>query len=173
MGRRHPSTPAQQAQWASQLLAHQGQYGIVSQIAREGRVSRQTLYRWKAKADQALLTSFSAQPNNPAVAPDLTIQVLSCFIGFGTIRGIQATLRNLTAQGISLSTISATLQEAEQRALTLMRAPIKPLQRPLALDEMFGQDHDHAYLHVVDAKLARSGLLKVHFLPIATAGAWF
>src|SRR4029450_1013282 len=49
MGRSHPSTPAQQAQWVSQLLAHDGLYGIVSQIARASGVSRQTLYRWKAR----------------------------------------------------------------------------------------------------------------------------
>lgn len=152
MGRRHPSTPVQQAQWASQLLANQGHYGLVSQIAREGGVSRQTLYRWKAQGRLALLDCFSRAPSATAVSPDLVCQILSCFIGFGTARGIQTTLRNLTAQGISLSTITAVLQEAEQRALSLLRGPIKPLKRPLALDEMFGQDHEHAYLHVVDAQ---------------------
>lgn len=151
MGRKHPSTPAQQTQWVSQLLAHDGQYGIVSQTARESGLSRQTLYRWKAQARQALLDCFTRAPSNAQPSPDPTIQILSSFIGFGTARGIQSTFRTFTAGGISLSTITAVLQEAEQRALILQRAPLQPLHRPLALDEMFGQDHDHAYLHVVDA----------------------
>lgn len=152
MGRKHPSTPAQQTQWVSQLLANEGHYGLVSQIARQGGLSRQTLYRWKAQGRQALLDCFSGAPSNPQPSSDPTLQILSCFIGFGTTRGIQSTLKTLTAQGISLATITAVLQEAEHRALTLQRAPITSLHRPLALDEMFGQDHDHAYLHVVDAQ---------------------
>lgn len=35
MGQPHPSTPAQRAQWAAMLLAHPGEYGMVTQLSRD------------------------------------------------------------------------------------------------------------------------------------------
>lgn len=44
MGHRHASTPAQRAQWVSQMIAHAGEYGVVTALSRAAGVSRQTLY---------------------------------------------------------------------------------------------------------------------------------
>ena len=38
----------------SQLLAHAGTYGEISQMSRSRRVSRQTFYAWKQKGQRAL-----------------------------------------------------------------------------------------------------------------------
>ena len=45
----HCSTASQRAEWVSQLLADSGTYGVVSQLSHLSGVSRQTLYKWKAK----------------------------------------------------------------------------------------------------------------------------
>src|SRR5919199_1067895 len=48
MGQRHPSTAAQRAGWVSQLIAHAGEYGLVTQLSRSSGVSRQSLSAWRA-----------------------------------------------------------------------------------------------------------------------------
>ena len=54
MGHAHPSTPEQRAQWASQMLAHDHEYGVITQLSATSGVSRPTLYAWKARARQTL-----------------------------------------------------------------------------------------------------------------------
>src|SRR5262245_3630915 len=49
MGRSHPSTPEQRAQWASQMLARDHEYGTISLLRATIGVSRPTLYAWKAR----------------------------------------------------------------------------------------------------------------------------
>ena len=39
----HSSTAQQRAQWASTLIAQEGSYGVLSQLAQLAEVSRQTL----------------------------------------------------------------------------------------------------------------------------------
>ncbi len=39
----HSNTVSQQVQAVSDLLAHEGRYGVVSQLSRSQQVSRQTL----------------------------------------------------------------------------------------------------------------------------------
>lgn len=43
MVQRHDSTPTQRAQVVCQLIAHAGDYGIVTHLSRDLGVSRQTL----------------------------------------------------------------------------------------------------------------------------------
>src|SRR5260370_40039375 len=50
----HSSTASQRAQWVSELVAHEGSYGVVSQMSCRDDVSRETLYSWKAKRQRAL-----------------------------------------------------------------------------------------------------------------------
>jgi transposase-like protein len=132
------------------LLAHQGEYGLVTRIRREANVSRPTLYAWRQQAQQALLGAFT-----PAVAPapvptDLVRQVLTAWINHGSDRGIQTVLRDLTGQGISLTTITTILSEAEQRALAWMHTHVPETMRALALDEIYANNRRGAYLNVVD-----------------------
>src|SRR3954468_11673125 len=62
MGQSHPSTPAQRLLWASHLLAHAGEYGVVAALSRATGVSRPTLYAWRDHAHQALLQAFTPLP---------------------------------------------------------------------------------------------------------------
>ena len=54
MVQRHPSTPAQRAQWVGQVIAHGGEYGQVTALSRASGDSRQTLYAWCARGLAAL-----------------------------------------------------------------------------------------------------------------------
>src|SRR5947208_2359613 len=126
MVRTHASTPAQRAQWTASMLAHQGEYGVVTRLSRESGVSRPTLYAWRALAAQALHQAFTPPVIPPTSPPDQARQVLTLWITHATSRGIQLDLRELTRRAISLATISATLAEAEQRALDWMQTHRPP-----------------------------------------------
>ncbi len=152
MGHVHPSTPAQRVHCASYLLAHAGEYGVVAALSRTLEVSRPTLYAWRAQAQQALQQVFvPTSAPEPAPPPVLARQVLTLWVAaHASTRGIQTCLQTLTAQGISLATLTAILQDAEQRALQWMATHVPPTVRALALDEIYANDRHGAYLNVVD-----------------------
>src|SRR5262245_17684345 len=149
MGQTHPSTPAQRAQWAATMLAHQGEYGIVTQLSREHHVSRPTLYTWRDQAAHALATAFHP-PTAPAIPTPTARHVLTLWIAHASDRGVQAAMQELLQHGISLATIIAVLHEAQQRALTWMHTQVPATMRALALDEIYANDRRGAYLNVVD-----------------------
>ncbi len=97
MGHAHPSTPAQRMQWASHLLAHAGEYGVVAALSRAAGVSRPTLYAWRAHAQQALLQAFTPPaPPTPSTAA-LQRQVLTLYVNaHASSRGIQHCIETLT-----------------------------------------------------------------------------
>jgi transposase-like protein len=150
----HLSTPAQRAQWTAMLLAHQGEYGLVTRLSREAGVSRPTLYAWRAQAAQALHQTFSAPAPSPVPGTptaDLARHVLTLLVhAHATQRGMQTCLRLLLQQGHSLPTITAILQAAMQRAVTWMARHVPTTPRALALDELYANNRTGAYLHVVD-----------------------
>ena len=151
MGQTHPSTPAQRVHYASYLLAHAGEYGVVAALSRTLGVSRPTLYAWRAQAQHALHQVFAPTPAPVPTPPALARQVLTLWVAaHASTRGIQTCLHTLTAQGISLATITAILQDAEQRALQWMATQVPPTVRALALDEIYANDRQGAYLNVVD-----------------------
>lgn len=150
MVRIHPSTPEQRAQWTASMLAHQGEYGIISRLSRATGVSRPTLYAWRSQAQQALHQTFSSPLSPPVPPTDLARQVLTLWISHASERNIQLDLLELTHHGISLATISAILAEAEQRALAWMHSHVPPSTRALALDEIYANARRGAYLNVVD-----------------------
>src|SRR5438105_11614884 len=106
MGRLHPSTPVERAQWTAYMLAHQSDYGIVSQLSRQHQVSRPTLYAWREQALAALLSAFSP-PSTPALPALTERQVLTLWISHASERGIQHALAELLQHSLSLDTISA------------------------------------------------------------------
>ena len=59
MGQRHPSTPSQRAQGVAQMIAHAGEYGVVTNLSRQLGVSRQTLYTWETIGLAALEQAFT------------------------------------------------------------------------------------------------------------------
>lgn len=151
MARRHGSTAKQRAEWVSQLLTGRGTYGLVTLLSQTAGVSRQTLYTWAEQGRAALEQAFASGAVAPAITPALERQVLSLLVEtHASVRGIQAGLWQVTRQWVSLGTISAIVQEAQRRAQAWMSRHAPPSSRPLALDEMYGNDRRGAYLHVVD-----------------------
>ncbi len=151
MGHIHPSTPDQRLRWASHLLAHAGEYGVVSALSRSLGVSRPTLYAWRARAQHALLQTFTPCPPAAVITPALEREVLTLWVeAHASTRGIRTCLAALTQRGISLATITRILQDAEQRALTWFAQHAPPTVRTLALDEIYANDRQGAYLSGVD-----------------------
>src|SRR5262249_39973093 len=138
------------AQWAADMLAHQGQYGVITQLSRDHQVSRPTLYAWRARAQQALHQTFTPPPQASAVPPAVARQVLTVWVSHASVRGIQVTLRELTRQGLSVATITSVLAEAQQRARAWMQTHMPSSVRALALDEIYANKGRGAYLNVVD-----------------------
>ncbi len=151
MARRHPSTPGQRAQWVSRMVAHTGEYGLVALLSRAASVSRQTLYVWEARGLQALEQAFAPATPEPPLSPALERQVLTLLVEtHASYRGIQASLRGLTGQVVSLATIAMISGEARRRAQARLATYAPPGARPLALDEIYGNDRRGGYLHIVD-----------------------
>src|SRR3954468_4097937 len=151
MAQRHGSTGKQRVAWVSQMLAGDGTYGLVTLLSRTAGVSRQTLYTWAEQGRMALEQAFEPRDAERTVTPELERQVLSLLIeAHATVRGIQASLWQVARRRVSLGTISAIIREAQRRAQAWLgrHAPSSP--RPLALDEMYGNDRRGAYLHIVD-----------------------
>lgn len=150
MGQCHPSTPDQRAQWTAIMLAQRGTYGVVTRLSRESGVSRPTLYAWRAQAEQALLQTFSPPARQSASSAVLERQVLTVWSAHSSDRDIQTCVRALAQRGIALPTITAILQEAEQRALRYLATHLPEDVRAVALDEIYANDRRGAYLNVVD-----------------------
>ncbi len=151
MVQRHDTTPAQRAQVVCQMIAHAGDYGLVTRLSRDLGVSRQTLSTWMERGWQAVEAAFLPLPAAPTITPALHRQVLTLVVeGHASVRGIQACLRATTGQHVSLGTISAITAEAQQRALAWMATHAPPTSRALALDEIYGRRRCGAYLNVVD-----------------------
>ena len=147
----HSSTPSQRVQWVSQLLAHEGSYGVVSQMSRSHAVSRQTLYTWKGKG-QAALEGALADKHEPSEADQqLERAILTLLVeGHASYRGIQQCLWVLLGVHVSVGKIAAVVQGAGQRAQQWMSRQVPPQVGGLALDEMYGSTHGQGYLNVVD-----------------------
>lgn len=80
MVRTHPSTPDERAQLAATMLAHRGEYGLITQFSRVYRVSRPTLYAWRSQAERALQAAFSPPCAGTTTIPQLQRQVLALWI---------------------------------------------------------------------------------------------
>jgi hypothetical protein len=153
MVQRHRTTPEQQLQWSAEMIAHAGEYGLVTRLARQSGLSRPTLYALKMRALQALHQTFAPPPLPVAPTVLLERQVLTLLVhAHATHRGIQTCLRLLLQQGHSLPTITTILQAAQQRALTWMASHAPATPRALALDELYANNRTGAYLHVVDVQ---------------------
>lgn len=151
MVHRHPSTPQQRAEGVATMIAHAGQYGVVTDLSQRLGVSRQTLYTWCNHGLQALVAAFTPAPPASEVAPALERAILTLLVaGHASVRGIQTCLRTLQHQTVGLATIVTVIAAAERRALAWLstHAPTNP--RTVALDEIYGNDRHGGYLSVVD-----------------------
>jgi hypothetical protein len=140
------------------LLAHEGTYGVVSQLSRSQQVSRQTLYSWKQKGYRALEAAFvprqsQEQVNEPV---DLPRAVLTLLVeGHASYRGIQTCLAVLLGQQVSLGTITDIVQRAGEKAQRWLEQQVSAQGRVLALDEQYSSKRGQAYLNVVDVHSAQ------------------
>ena len=151
MARRHGSTARQRVGWVSQMLAGSGTYGLVTLLSQTAGVSRQTLYTWAEHGRAALEQAFQASESERSSLPALERQVLSLLVeAHATVRGIQTSLWQVARRRVSLGTISTIIQAAQRRAQAWLASHAPPASRPLALDELYGNDRRGAYLHVVD-----------------------
>ncbi len=151
MAQRHGSTAKQRVAWVSQLLGGGGTYGLVTLLSREAEVSRQTLYTWAEIGLAALEQAFGPRAAERTITPELERQVLSLLVEtHGSVRGIQASRWQVARRRVSQGTISAIVQEAQRRAQQWQASHAPPSSRPLALDELDGNDRRGAYLHIVD-----------------------
>jgi hypothetical protein len=146
------------------MLAQPGNYGVITRLSRESGVSRPTLYAWRAQAQQALVQTFTRPDPAPPRTPALERQVLTLWSAHSSDRDIQRCFRALTAQGIGLTTITAILAEAEQRALHWLATHMPPTTRAIALDEIYANDRHGAYLSIADV---HSGALWACVGPLA------
>jgi hypothetical protein len=146
------------------MLAHRGEYGLITHLSRANGVSRPTLYAWREQAERALEAAFTPSPPPVVVTPSLERQVLTLWIAHSSERDIQQSFQALRAQGISLTTIVAILAEAEQRALRWLASHAPSSVRALALDEIYANDRRGAYLTVVDV---HSGAVWASVGPVA------
>src|SRR5215210_5321723 len=151
MVQRHPSTRTQRAQWVGHMIAHGGEYGHVTALSRTSGVSRQTLYAWCARGLAALEQAFVAAAAPPVATPAVERAILTLLVeGHASYRGIQACLRHLLGQEVSLGTIAGVVGEAQRRALAWLATHAPPSARAIALDEIYGNDRRGASLSVVD-----------------------
>ena len=148
----HCSTVEERVHMISQVLA-QPPHGLVSQLSRTHQVSRQTLYRWKRKAEQALQDVFTRRqkPENPG--SELERQVLTLLIeAHASYRQIQTCLQRLMGTSLSLGSIGTVVQQAGERARAWLAHQRSSSARALALDEQFSSQRGEAYFNVVDVQ---------------------
>jgi len=108
----HASTSSERAAWISHLLAHRGEYGVVTAVSRRVGVSRQTLYAWMERGRAALEQAF-APARTVAADAELERDILTLLVeGHASYRGIRRCLRQVGRCPVSLGMISAVVQEA-------------------------------------------------------------
>lgn len=165
---KHCSTAHQRRAWMIQLLASPGCHGMVSQLSREHHVARQTLSRWKQKAEQALQDMFMPPPKPERPDGDLAREVLTLLVEtHASYRQIQTCLQKLLGISLSVGTICSRVEQAGERARTWLAGQRSTSARALALDEQFSSKRGEAYLNVVDV---HSGQVWASFPPAAVEG---
>lgn len=165
---KHCSTPQQRKDWMIQLLASSACHGLVSQLSRDHHVSRQTLYRWKHKAEQALTDVFGPRPRPELAGAPVERQVLTLLVEtHASYRQIQTCLQSLLGTSLSLGSICSIIEQAGERARTWLAGQRSPGARALALDEQFSSQRGEAYLNVVDV---HSGQVWASLPPAAVEG---
>lgn len=147
----HCSTAQQRVEWISQMIASPSEHGLVSQLSRRHQVSRQTLYRWKAKGEQALQNALGAAPLPAAQRCQWDEQALTLLIeAHASYRGIQRCLRKVCGVSVSLGSITELVKLAGQRASEWLARQCASTPRALALDEQYSSQRGKAYLNVID-----------------------
>src|SRR5260370_37377851 len=168
MHHRHSTTPAHRVRLASQMIAHQGTYGLVSQLSRETQISSQALYTLKSRGQEAMERKLSPTEHSPEGEVWIERAVLTLFTEGHTSReGIQQCIEEMLGVHVSLGAISAIIHEAGKRAQEWLDQHIPEGMRALVFDEQYSSQRGKAYLNIVDA---RSNYVLVSAPPVAVDG---
>ncbi len=165
---KHCSTPEQRMEWMIDLWQSSSHHGLISQYSRDHQVSRQTLYRWKQKAEQALKAAFTPQQERCEPHAHLERQVLTLLIeAHASYRQIQTCLQSLLGISLSLGSICRIVAQAGVRARAWLGRQRSSAVRALALDEQYSSKRGEAYFNVVDVQ---SGQVWASLPPAAVDG---
>ncbi len=154
-------TAAERTKVATLLLAAEGEYGLVTGLARELGTSRQFLYDLRDRARTALTQAVApGRAGRPAQDERLVIDrhavardvVVLSQVAHASVRGIQECLEEMVGVERSVGWIEGVLQEAGRRAEGLVAVPEGP--RQVAADEVYAGGQP--VLEVVEP---RSGLI--------------
>ncbi len=183
MVQEHCSIPSQRVKWVSQLVAHSGNYGVITQLSQTIGVSRQTLYSWKAKGqaalEQAVRPAYAKAGDGSNVGIERAILTL-LVEGHASYRGIQRCLWILLGVHVSIGKIAAVVQSAGQCAQQWISGHMPPTARGLALDELYGSTHGQGYQSagrcaqwggLGEHRSGRGGWRQLDLAALATGGA--
>jgi len=170
---RHPLHPSSATHIAALALGAQGEYGVVTDLARDHGIRRQHVYDLRERARGALEAEFT--PEEPTAPGSFTQVVTSADIERAvvamrvvmpaSIRDIVEVLPTLYGTGWSYGKVWSVLHAAEQREATqLGQVDLSGIDNT-ALDEMFSQgrpvlagiDLDTQYLFQLEVHSSRSG----------------
>ncbi|MCP3920401.1 MAG: hypothetical protein GY711_33150, partial [bacterium] len=164
--------PSSAVSIAASVLAGQGQYGVVSQLAREHSVTRQQVYRVGEQARAALEAAFSVPAGGPPLASielneaDIERAIVALrVVTPASIRDIEDVLPELFGIHWSYGKIQGVIVDAEARAAGWLADVDLSNIDNVALDEMFSQgrpvlggiDLDFGYLFALDVSPTRTG----------------
>jgi hypothetical protein len=140
---------------ASHLIAHRGEYGMVSQLSREQSLSRQSLYLLREQGEEGLKSVFCREERKEekeAWKRRMARAILTLFThGHASREGMQHCINEMYGEQVSLGMISAILHEAGQRAQAWLNQQIPEGIREVAIDEQYSNQRGKAYLNMVDA----------------------
>ena len=152
MHQHHCSTPAHRIHLASSLLAHEGEYGFVSQLSREHNISRQSLYILKSRGQEAMEHVFipKQQPREQEMLIERAVLLLFTE-AHASREGIQHCIEEMLGVHVSLGMVSSIIHKAGQRAQAYLKCQIPAGERIIAIDEQYGEKQGEGYLNIVDA----------------------
>jgi hypothetical protein len=168
MHQSHCSIPAQRMRLASCMLAHEGKYGMVSQLSREHDISRQSLYTLRSKGRKGMESVFYPKDCLTVEGVQIRRAVLKLLTdGHASREGIQQCIEEMLGVHVSLGAISAIIHEAGKRAQEWLDQHIPEGMRALVFDEQYSSQRGKAYLNIVDA---HSSYVLVSAPPVAVDG---
>lgn len=170
---RQPLHPSSTSHVAALALVAQGEYGVVTGLAREHGIRRQQVYDMRERARTALNAEFTQV--SPALSRAFTLEVTTGdmeravvalrVITPASIRDIREVLPVLYGKRWSYGKVWNVLNDAEKRAEALLSQVDLSGIKNVALDEMFSQgrpvlagiDLDTQYLFQVEVCEDRTG----------------
>jgi len=157
---------------ATRGIGSQGEYGAVTELAREFGISRPTVYEKVRRGQEALGQAFGQTSRQKVLATvdvdesTLRRAVVSAYTeGPNSVRDVQALVWAFYGVHVGYGKIYEIIEEAERKAAEFNRSVSLAGVRAAALDELFSQgdpvlaglDLDSDYLFLLEHREGRSG----------------